>query len=184
MNEQGSEVIHHLTSLSLRWFICKMKSLKRLSLRVFYLWHALSLTCSKCLLILYSPDTLQTWNPDILTLFPWYFTDMKWKLEWKWLGKTADHVMITVQINMLALIPWRNWNRIRDMSAIAKCRNQMGCFISGTPRKMTPTLVLPCFSLQLSCQCLGLGLGGHEVCRGPASVSTHSPALLQPQRES
>lgn len=52
MNEQGSEVIHHLTSLSLRWFICKMKSLKRLSLRVFYLWHALSLTCSKCLLIL------------------------------------------------------------------------------------------------------------------------------------
>lgn len=95
MNEQGSEVIHHLTSLSLRWLICKMKSLKRLSLRVFYLWHALSLTCSKCLLI------LAYFIPLIL-----YRHEME--IGMKMTGKKADHVMITVQINMLALIPWRN----------------------------------------------------------------------------
>lgn len=41
-HEQGSQVLHHFTSLSLRLSICKIKSLKRLSLRVFYLWHAFS----------------------------------------------------------------------------------------------------------------------------------------------
>ena len=125
----------------------------------------LSPTCSKCLLILAYFVSLILYRHEM-------------EIGMKMTGeKKADHVTITVQINMLALIPWRNWNRTGDMSTIAKCRNQMGCFISGTPGKMAHTLVLPCFSLQLSCQCLGLGLGGHETCRGPAAVSTHNSAI-------